>query len=125
MPKDKYIDIVKRRLWACGYRVARRSREVDGFDLLVDGAVRVLIAVVKTPKEVRRPVEAHGLVMAVVLTATFGRPAVVYQGPDGLATESARRMFGLPARLKDHEKKTRKEGRKEKGGSEEGGTTKG
>lgn len=112
MPNKKYIGIVKRKLWQHGYRAVVRSREVDGFDLLVNGVVKVKVFGGRTPRDVDVQVDGCD-VAATVLTATFGRPLVGYFVVGNTTPLSKpSEAFGAPLSKikKDHVKeKTRKE----------------
>lgn len=115
MTKNKHIDIVKRRLWCSGYAVSERSREADGFDLLVDGKTKVNVIGVRSPKELEKhqfsqeviDFATAGGVLAVVATATFGRPMVAYAVNDKVGPVGARVAFGLPIKKENHGKKTK------------------
>lgn len=107
MPNKKYIGIVKRKLWQHGYRVVVRSREVDGFDLLVDGVMKVRVFVGNI-------IDTDDCdIVAQVITVKFGKPVVGYFVV-GNTTPLTRpsEAFGAPLSKikKDHAKeKTRKE----------------
>lgn len=112
MPNKKHIGIVKRKLWQHGYRATERSRAVDGFDLLVNGAVKVKVLGGRTPRDL--DIQAEGCdVIATVITATFGKPLVGYFVV-GNVTPLAKpsEAFGAPLSKvkKEHgQEKTRKE----------------
>ena len=117
MTKNKHIDIVKRRLWCSGYRVSERSRETDGYDLLVNGKTKVMIIGVKSPRELSTwriaedivAFSKDGGVLSIVFTATFGKPFVGYAVKENSNPVGAREAFGLPESKKDnHGKKNNK-----------------
>lgn len=104
MPKDNNnIGIVKKRLWASGYRVQDMSASALGFDLLVEGKHRVCV---------RK--EGTGLgdsdMTAVVSFDAAKRPVVLYTVAgvsDG--SISPQSVFGLPeSKSKDNGNKKEK-----------------
>lgn len=115
MPNKKHIGIVKRRLWSSGYSVVPRSRDIDGFDLLVDGRVKVQVG---TRKDIKNVPDDMG-VIACVGENVFGRKIViVYVGENKVVTESPREMFGLPSSKSKKQNGTKKAKKR----SEEGAT---
>lgn len=114
MPKEKIIGIVKRRLWSSGYAVCERSRESEGYDLLVDDTFRVRIE--RSSQGVISVGEGE---VIAFLTDHVSGAIVVYVGAPNQnnPTRSPRAVFGLPAsKSKDHVKqKTRKEASKKSG----------
>ena len=114
MTKNKHIDIVKRRLWASGFRVSERSFETEGFDLLVEGKYKVRVM----PKGTRGE---FGCDVVAVPSYAFSKAVIGYytDGWDHYTT-SPREAFGLPSAIKDknHGKKTSKEVTPEGSGEE-------
>ena len=110
MTKNKHINIVKRRLWCSGYRVSERSREVDGYDLIVRNAKRVRVISAKSPKDIDFGDDMHRFdILAVVTTATFGKPLVGYcTVGNPTPTVTIAEAFGLLTKKKHHGKKTSK-----------------
>src|SRR3990167_10742619 len=94
MPNKKHIGIVKKRLWASGYKAAERSRVGDECDLLIDGIRKVFVC--KEGGQNRQ--EYAGFLVACVSTA-HSRTSVRYMLPNGVYSISLRTVFGLPARL--------------------------
>lgn len=139
MTKINTINIVKRRLWASGYAVSERSREVDGYDLLVGGKwdyrKRVRVISAKSPKDIDfgdftlvtdpgepgKNMYAYDI-LAVVITATFGKPLVGYCiVGNPTPTITIAEAFGLSASKKNHHGKKNKKVA-EKSDSKEAGT---
>lgn len=120
MAKNKHNDIVKRRLWASGYAVSERSREVDGYDLLVGNVKRVRVISAKSPKDINFGDDMHRFdILAVVVTATFGKLLVGYcTVGNPIPTVTIAEAFGLLIKRKYHGKKNNKKVA-EKSGSEE------
>lgn len=103
MPNKKHIGIVKKRLWASGYAVSERLREMEGFDLLVEGKYRLSVG---------SAVPGIANLVAKVQSA-FGDSFVRYfVVPENGKAQGAREVFGLPSKKDTHGKKT-----KEKGGA--------
>jgi|CXWL01.1.fsa_nt_gi hypothetical protein len=96
MTKINIINIVKRRLWCSGYAVSERSREVDGFDLIVDGKHRVCVGEPTGSMDVLAKVQS-----------VLGHTVIRYANEDKAG--GAREIFGLPIKKEDHGKKNRKE----------------
>lgn len=104
MPNKKYISIVKRRLWASGFRVEERSREIDGFDLLVEGKYKLAII-----GKGRRLIPEGCLTSTHLAQVTFDaakRAVVVYMSNTSPENgPSPKVVFGLLTKKEKHGKK--------------------
>ncbi len=96
MPKEKQIGIVKQRLWSSGYKAVERSRAVEGYDLLIEGKVRVIVCRHGEHRRLMIQAENADIVAAVFNEKRTGKDGVVYYREAGDFSSSPRAMFGLP-----------------------------